>query len=109
MALELRTEYHLDYKAATGAPVIAQESFGLYEVFSVRKKRSKVVTRQNARPFKRRTGFLLAKSLTDGLVFTYYNENNKKERYLWLKKNFISPLPFTTPVISCTSVIPTAQ
>lgn len=48
MALELRTEYPLDYKAATGAPVIAQESFGLYEVFSVRKKRSKVVTRQNA-------------------------------------------------------------
>ena len=37
MALELRTEYPLDYKAATGAPVIAQESFGLYEVFSVRK------------------------------------------------------------------------
>lgn len=52
MALELRTEYPLDHKAATGAPVIAQESFGLHEVFSVRKKRSKVVTRQNARPFK---------------------------------------------------------
>lgn len=51
MALELRTEYPLDHKAATGAPVIAQESFGLHEVFSVRKKRSKVVTRQNARPF----------------------------------------------------------
>ena len=77
MALELRTEYPLDYKAAAGAPVIAQESFGLHEVFSARGKRSKVVTRQNARPFKRRTGFLLAKSLTDGLVFTYYNENNK--------------------------------
>ena len=110
MALELRTEYPLDHKAATGAPVIAQESFGLHEVFSVRKKRSKVVTRQNARPFYTEGWvFLLAKSLTDGLVFTYYNENNKKERYLWLKKNFISPLPFTTPVISCTSVIPTAQ
>ena len=27
MALELRTEYPPDYKAATGAPVIAQESF----------------------------------------------------------------------------------
>ena len=51
MALELRTEYPLYHKAATGAPVIAQESFGLHEVFSVRKKRSKVVTRQNARPF----------------------------------------------------------
>ena len=35
MALELRTEYPLDHKAATGAPVIAQESFGLHEVFSV--------------------------------------------------------------------------
>ena len=38
MALELRTEYPPDYKAATGAPVIAQESFGLHEVFSARKK-----------------------------------------------------------------------
>lgn len=48
MALELRTEYPPDYKAAAGAPVIAQESFGLHEVFSARGKRSKVVTRQNA-------------------------------------------------------------
>ena len=63
MALELRTEYPPDHKAATGAPVIAQESFGLHEVFSARGKRSKVVTRQNARPFKRSTGFLLAKAL----------------------------------------------
>ena len=63
MALELRTEYPLDHKAATGAPVIAQESFGLHEVFSVRKKRSKVVTRQNARPFYTEGWvFLLAKS-----------------------------------------------
>lgn len=61
MALELRTEYPLDHKAATGAPVIAQESFGLHEVFSVRKKRSKVVTRQNARPFKRRMVFFIGK------------------------------------------------
>ena len=59
MALELRTEYPLDYKAATGAPVIAQESFGLYEVFSVRKKRSKVVTRQNA--FQKKDGFFIGK------------------------------------------------
>lgn len=63
MALELRTEYPLDYKGCDGAPVIAQESFGLYEVFSVRKKRSKVVTRQNARPFKRRTVFYWQKTL----------------------------------------------
>lgn len=33
MALELRTEYPPDHKAAAGAPVIAQESFGLHEVF----------------------------------------------------------------------------
>lgn len=57
MALELRTEYPLDHKAATGAPVIAQESFGLHEVFSVRKKRSKVVTRQNAVLSIRKDGF----------------------------------------------------
>lgn len=36
MALELRTEYPPDHKAAAGAPVIAQESFGLHEVFSAR-------------------------------------------------------------------------
>ena len=33
MALELRTEYPLDYKAATGAPVIAQESSDFMRFF----------------------------------------------------------------------------
>lgn len=33
MALELRTEYPLDYKAAAGAPVIAQESSDFMRFF----------------------------------------------------------------------------
>ena len=62
MALELRTEYPPDYKAATGAPVIAQESFGLHEVFSARKKRSKVVTLAKTPVLsKRRYGFFIGK------------------------------------------------
>ena len=68
MALELRTEYPLDHKAATGAPVIAQESFGLHEVFFREEKRSKVVTRKT--PVLSKEGrVFIGKNLTDGLVF----------------------------------------
>ena len=50
MALELRTEYPLDTRLRRVRPLL-RISLGLDEVFSAREKRSKVVTRQNARPF----------------------------------------------------------